>query len=734
MLNLSYYYIKKSLNVLSHEMASLPAFDIGVEKKHEKILQTFRCLVVDLCQQFDGGHPGGAMSMAAIGLALYKYIMDFSPSNPTYFNRDRLVLSNGHICLLQYIFMHWTGFPAMTFEQLKSYHSIRRDSLCPGHPQIQHDGIDVTTGPLGQGVANAVGLAVASKHLGATYNKPGIDLVRNMTWCTIGDACLQEGVALEAIQLAGHWKLNNLAIIYDNNQITCDGSVDVTCSEDINAKMLACGWKVIDVFDGSSDVRAIVQALEDARANREQPTFVNIRTIIGYGSAVEGKAEAHGAPLGKSGVSKVKQRLGMDPEKHFQIDPDVYEFFSDAIARGKQKEEEFERNLQEYAQTYPGLEKEFRLRMEGKLVEDWRDSIPSKDTFPGERFASRKSAALIIASLVRNINSFMVGTANLRPAVNMSWEGSIAFQHPNLKAACGLSGNYTGRYMHCGIREHAMASIANVLAAFNPGTILPVTSGFFMFYLYAAPGVRMGAIMGLQTIHVATHDSIALGDDGPAHQPIELAVLFRAMPNLLYIRPCDSEETCGAFIVALEATTTPTMISLSRHPLTQFPKYSSREGVSDGAYVFVEQEESDVTLIGVGSEMVFAVNARDQLVNDNIKARIVSFPCQRLFEVQTPAYKESVMQYTRGKPVVVIEAYAANGWERYADAGYVMRSFGKSLPAETEIYGFLGFEGQKIAAKVQAFVHEVRIMGIESLRGRFRELNGGPMGYGWHPL
>ena len=687
------------------------------EKEHIQILRTLRCLVVDLCQQFDGGHPGGAMSMGAIGLALYKYSMRYSPLNPSYFNRDRLVLSNGHTCLWQYIFMHLAGFQEMTLEQLKSYHSNRPDSLCPGHPQIQHQGIDATTGPLGQGVANAVGLAVASKNLSATYNRPGFELVDNMTWCTIGDACLQEGVALEAIQLAGHWKLNNLAVLYDNNQITCDGSVDVTCSEDINAKMRACGWSVIDVLDGSQDVEAVVQALTRARANTSQPTFVNVHTIIGIGSAVEGQAIAHGAPLGVEGVALVKTGCGMNTDDHFKIDPNVYVFFDDTIAKGQQHEAEFEDRLCRYEHAYPLLAEEFRLRINGEMRTDWRSLIPKRDCFPEDKISSRKSAALIIAALAKNINSIMVGTANLRASVNMTWDAHVSFQQPGLVTACGQSGDYTGRYMHCGIREHAMASIANGLAAYNRGTFLPVTSGFFMFYLYAAPGVRMGAIQGLQCIHLATHDSIAVGEDGPAHQPIELAALFRAMPNLLYIRPCDSEETCGAFTIALEAGTTPTMISLSRHALIQYPHYSKREGSMLGAYVFIEEEEADVTLIGVGAEISFAVDARTVLRRADIKARVVSFPCQRLFDIQTPAYREYVMQYGRHKPVIIIESYAANGWERYADAGYSMNSFGKSFPAGEEIYKFFNFDAEVIAASIRAFLCEVESVGVRTFEG-----------------
>jgi dihydroxyacetone synthase len=301
---------------------------------------------------------------------------------------------------------------------------------------------------------------------------------------------------------------------------------------------------------------------------------------------------------------------------------------------------------------------------------------------------------------------------------------------PDLKPSCGLNGNYTGRYIHWGIREHAMASITNGLSAFHKGTFLPVTSTFFMFYLYAAPGIRMAALQGLQQIHVATHDSIGIGEDGPTHQPIALPALYRAMPNLLYIRPCDTEEVAGAFTAALTATSTPTIISLSRQNLPQFPQYSSRDGVQKGAYVFIEQDDADLTLIGVGSEMGFVVQVRDQLAQQhNIKARVVSFPCQRLFEQQTRDYKESVLKYKDKIPVVVIEAYAVNGWERYADAGINMRSFGKSLPG-AKAYEYFGFETKGMALKIKGFVDDVKRDGVESLRGDFRDLNG-KLGYGF---
>lgn len=423
------------------------------------------------------------MGMAAIGVALWKYVMRYSPNNPNYFNRDRFVLSNGHTCLFQYTFLHLVGYKHMTLDQLKSYHSARYDSFCPGHPEIEHDGIEVTTGPLGQGIANAVGLAMATKHLAAVYNKPNYELINNTTWCMIGDACLQEGVALESIQLAGHWKLNNLVVIYDNNQITCDGSVDLCNTEDVNAKMRACGWEVLEVEDGCYDVEGLVKALLQAKASTEKPTFINVRTIIGVGSKVAGDAKAHGAAYGNEGVRGIKQAFGMNPDEHFVVADQVYSFFREMKTRGENLEENWNDLVSAYSQEYPELYDEFNKRVEGKFTDDWRSIIPAKETFPTAATASRKSAGIICNPLAEKLKNFMVGTADLSPSVNMIWKDKVDFQHPGLKTACGINGDYTGRYIHWGIREHAMAAISNGLAAFGKGTILPITSSFFMFYI-----------------------------------------------------------------------------------------------------------------------------------------------------------------------------------------------------------------------------------------------------------
>lgn len=365
--------------------------------------------------------------MAAIGVALWKYVMRYAPHTPHYFNRDRFVLSNGHTCLFQYTFLHLTGYRAMTFDQLKSYHSDRVDGLCPGHPEIEHEGIEVTTGPLGQGVANSVGLAMATKNLAAKFNKPGYEVVNNHTWCMIGDACLQEGVGLEALSLAGHLKLNDLTVIYDNNQITCDGSVDLTNTEDVNAKMRACGWDVIDVENGCYDVEGLVRALEYARAATDKPTFINVRTVIGLDSHVAGQAAAHGAAFGAQNVAQIKKDYGFDPEEHFAIAESVRGFFQDLPARGEALVQEWNDLVKKYIAEYPELGAEFQCRMSGELPANWRDMIPM--SFPEKPTASRASSGLVFNNMAKEIENFIVGTADLSPSVNMIWPGKKDFQH-----------------------------------------------------------------------------------------------------------------------------------------------------------------------------------------------------------------------------------------------------------------------------------------------------------------
>ncbi|RHZ59805.1 uncharacterized protein CDV56_106581 [Aspergillus thermomutatus] len=642
--------------------------------EHDHVLKTFRLLISDLCQQYNGGHPGGAIGMAAIGVSLWKYVMSYAPLSPDFFNRDRFVLSNGHTCLFQYTFLHLSGYRAMTLEQLKSYHSDRVDALCPGHPEIEHEGIEVTTGPLGQGVANAVGLAMATKNLAATFNKPGFDV------------------------------------------ITCDGSVDLTNTEDINAKMRACNWDVIDVEDGCFDIEGIVAVLEKARASTDKPTFINCHTVIGLGSKVAGQAAAHGAAFGAADVAAQKIAYGFNAEEHFIISDRVRAFFADLPARGEALVREWNQLVDTYCDNYPELGTEFRSRMRGELPGNWKDLIPA--SFPETPTATRASSGLVFTPIAEKCRSFMVGTADLSPSVNMAWPRKVDFQPPGLRTACGINGEYRGRYIHYGVREHAMAAISNGMAAYAPNALIPVTSSFFMFYLYAAPAVRMGALQHLQVIHAATHDSIGMGEDGPTHQPIELASLFRAMPNILYIRPGDSEETAGAWIAAIQAKRTPSIISTSRHKVPRMKGLTRRDGVALGAYVLEEDTNADVTLIGVGAELSFALEVADRLKEQNIASRVVSFPCQRLFEEQSLEYKRATLQRHR-IPAVVIEPYAPNGWERYADAGICLKRFGHSLPGKAA-YEFFGYDIPVMAVKVQRYLSKLKEDGL--LRHEFVDL------------
>lgn len=425
--------------------------------------------------------------MIAIGIALWKYTMRYSPRNPQYFNRDRFVLSNGHTSLLQYIFLHVTGYEHMTMDQLRSYHSYQYNSLCPSHPEIHIDGIEVTTGHLGQGIANAVGLAMASKNLAATYNQPGLDVISSTTWCMVGDACLQEGVALEAIQLAGHWRLNNLVVIYDNNSSTCEGSLSISSSELINPKMEACGWDVIDVPNGSYDVAALVSALSQAKNSTSRPTFINVHTVIGIGSAVQGTEIAHGMPFGAEGVRTLKRNLDLDPDQSFIISDEVYAFFENKKEQGDTLERIWKQTLNDYCKEHPQLHADFMSRVRGNIDDCWADMIPRKANLPTEPISSTGSAEMVCSALGSKFNNFMIGTGDLTPCIDMRWEGKVDFQHPELETTCGSKGDYSGRYIHWGIREHAMCAISNGLAAFNKGTFLPIASSFLIFYIVRSP-------------------------------------------------------------------------------------------------------------------------------------------------------------------------------------------------------------------------------------------------------
>jgi dihydroxyacetone synthase len=596
--------------------------------------------------------------------------------------------------MLLYTMLHVSGYPHMTAGELRLYASPKavdqatgswKSTQCHGHPEIEVPGVEVTTGPLGQGVANAVGLAIASKHLASTFNQPGLEVISSRIFCVTGDGCLQEGVANEAIAIAGHLGLDNLVLLYDHNQVTCDGPLNWIVSEDANAKMMSMGWNVIDVLDGDTSVEAIVQAMVDAKACKGKPTFVNIRTTIGHGTSTAGTFKSHHGTFNDEDA-KIYASPGL--EATHTLTEATRGYWREAAAHGQQIEDEWNQILKKYTSEHPELAQQLQQRMDGNI--EFEKILESIET-PKDVMASRQFNGVVFNKLMDQIPNIVAGGADLWNSNQMGDQSHRIFdsKHPD------------GRVIRYGILEHAMASISNGLAAYSPGCFLPVTATFFMFYLYAAAGVRMGALSKLKAIHVATHDSIGEGQNGPTHQPVEVDSLFRAMPQLQYIRPADSEEVVGAWLTALGADEVPSIISLARDPALCVIPSTDRFKVKRGGYVIEEREDAEVTLISCGSELQFAVQASKELNASGIKTRVVSMPCIRLFEEQRQEYQDLVL--SNSKHVVSVEAYISSMWARFCTASVAMDSYGYS-GAGLENFRRFGIDTAGVVRKVKALV------------------------------
>ncbi|KAL1875728.1 hypothetical protein VTK73DRAFT_9917 [Phialemonium thermophilum] len=674
-----------------------------------------RNLIFDMCNQNGGGHGGSAIGMAAIGVALYKYVMRYNPSDPEWFDRDRFVLSNGHAAMFLYALNHLVGYDAWTMDQLRGYGSAKTNgyvTLCHAHPEIEDPAVEVTTGPLGQGIANAVGLAIASKNLAARYNRPGFDVVRSRVYCITGDGCPMEGVALEAISLAGNLRLDNLVLIYDNNQVTCDGPLDWINVEDVNAKMRACGWHVLDVADGRYDVQALVATLNLARNNAAltggKPVFVNVRTVIGLGTATAGTYKAHHGVFDAESVALSKRLAGQDPSTTHQIPPSALAYFRERREHGRKLQSEWEDLVDRYASAHPHLARGFRQRQAGDNGDRWRSVLETLDSTRVAGLATREVSGAILQSMWEAHPALFGGGADLVNSNKVPYDASDVF-HPTV--------GYAGRYLRYGIREHAMASISNGIAAYSPGTFLPFTATFFMFYLYAAPGVRMGALSHLPVIHIATHDSFAEGQNGPTHQPVELDSLYRAMPNLTYIRPCDAEETIGAWLLALAKTTGPTMLSLGRDPVGPVPN-TDRFRVAKGAYVVRDVAGAQLTLASCGTNLHYAVEAAENLSASGTLTRVVSAPSFEHFDAQPAAYKELVFPLD-GWPIVSVEEYVATTWARYTTASVGMTTYGYSA-SNASNYDRFRLDAKGIEARVKAYIAD--LAGRDARRAGWRAI------------
>ncbi|HEX2227953.1 MAG TPA: transketolase, partial [Candidatus Binatia bacterium] len=602
-------------------------------------INAIRMLAVDAVEKAKSGHPGAPMGLAPVAYILWTRFLNHNPKNPQWSDRDRFVLSAGHASMLLYSMLHLTGYDDISLEQLKQFRQW--GSRTPGHPERElAAGIETTTGPLGQGFGNGVGLAIAEAFLAARYNRPGFEIINHFTYSIVSDGDLMEGVAAEAASLAGHLKLSKLIYVYDNNRISLAASTDLTFTEDVAKRFEAYGWHTQSVDDGN-DLAAIDRALNAARSETSRPSIVLVRTHIGYGSpGKQDTFEAHGAPLGPEEARKAKDKLRWPLETPFYLPDEALATFRQAISRGGKLEREWNERFSAYKQKFPELAQELEETLRGELPQGWDAEIPEFPTDP-KGLATRAASGKILNAIAPKLPALIGGSADLNPSTFTALAKLGDFESPerDFQTSQGLSGggcNYAGRNLHFGVREHAMGAALNGMAAH--GGILPFGSTFLIFSDYLRPAIRLAALMELGVIYVFTHDSIGVGEDGPTHQPVEQLAALRAIPRLIVIRPGDANETAAAWRVAIESRDRPVALALSRQnvPTLDRSLFTSAKGVSRGAYVLADVDGAapDLILIGTGSELSLVVAARERLLQRNIKARVVSMPSWELFDGQ----------------------------------------------------------------------------------------------------
>ncbi|OAA45685.1 transketolase [Metarhizium rileyi] len=653
-------------------------------------INTIRLLAVDATFNSNSGHPGAPMGMAPVAHVLFIKFMKFNPKNPKWLNRDRFVLSNGHGCMLQYALLHLFGYD-LSIQDLKDFRKV--DSRTPGHPEA-HDtpGIEVTTGPLGQGVCNAVGMAMAQAHTAATFNKPEFNVVDNYTYCFLGDGCLMEGVSSEASSLAGHLQLGNLICIYDDNHISIDGDTNCAFTEDVVKRYEAYGWHVEVVEDGDSDLAGIEAAIKKCQEVKNKPSLIKLKTTIGYGSLQQGTHGVHGSPLKADDIKQLKKKWNF-PEDAFHVPKEVYDFYGKHSSEGAAQEDKWNQLMSKYAEKFPKEAADLERRQKGDLPEGWEKNLPIY-TPADAAVASRKLSENVLNKIESAIPELFGGSADLTGSNLTRWKSAADFQ----PKATGL-GDYSGRYVRYGVREHGMGAIMNGLAAY--GTILPFGGTFLNFVSYAAGAVRLSALSQVRVIWVATHDSIGLGEDGPTHQPIETLAHFRALPNCMVWRPADGNETSAAYYVALTSKHTPSILALSRQNLPQL-EGSTLEKASKGGYVLREVPGANITLVSTGSEVSICLEAAKYLEEKHgVKARIVSIPCFEVFDSQTKEYRLSVLP--DGIPSLSVEVMSTMGWERYTHEQFGINRFGAS-GAYKDVYKKFEFTPEGISKRAVATI------------------------------
>jgi len=649
-------------------------------------IDTIRFLAADAVQKANSGHPGMPIGMAPTAYVLWTRILRHNPLDPQWPNRDRFILSAGHGSMLLYSLLHLTGYN-MSLDDLKAFRQWA--SKTPGHPEYHPElGIEVTTGPLGQGIANGVGMAIAQKYLASYFNRDGFRLFDFKVYVIAGDGCMQEGISSEACSLAGHLGLDNLVVIYDDNHISIDGPTDLSFTEDVTRRFKAYGWNVIVVDGDGNDLVAIENAICRAKAYRGRPTMVKVRTHIAYGCpGRQDTSEAHGAPLGEEPIRQMKKAFGWDPDKQFYVPQEVYDRMRTCIDRGKKAHQAWQRLFDRYAKAYPDLAKQLIDGIEGRLPVDIGSLLPSFD--PAKPMATRAASGKVLNALMRHLPLVLGGSADLTPSNNTRFEGAKDFQ----------KGSYDGRYIRFGVREHAMGAILNGISVTKP--LRAYGGTFLVFSDYMRAAVRVAAMARYPSIFVWTHDSIGVGEDGPTHQPVEHAAALRAIPNLLVFRPADANETAQAWRYILEHRDGPMAMLLTRQNVDVLDQasYGPASQLERGAYVLVRQEQPDCIIIGTGSEVHIALAAARSLAQEGIKAQVVSMPCWQLFERQPQSYKDQVLP-PACRARVAVEAQVELGWHKWiGDHGIFvgMSGFGASGPFKRCYEGF-GITAEAVAA------------------------------------
>jgi transketolase len=673
---------------------------VATQSLEELCINSIRFLAVDAVEKAKSGHPGLPMGAAPMAFVLWDRFLRFNPKNPAWLNRDRFLLSAGHGSMLLYALLYLTGYEDLTLEDLKQFRQW--ESKTPGHPEnFMNPGVEITTGPLGQGIANGVGIAMAEAHLAATFNKPDFPIIDHYTYVILGDGCNMEGVSSEACSLAGHLGLGKLIALYDDNHISIDGSTDLAFTEDVGKRFEAYGWHVQVVEDGNTDLDAIQKAIEAAKAVTDKPSLIKVRTTIGYGSPKKANTRhAHGEALGEDEVKATREHLGWNYPP-FEVPEDALNHWRQAIPRGAKLEEEWNQLFARYKEQYPEEARTLDRMHEAELPEGWDSVLPTYKP-EDKAIATRVHSGNCLNALAEVLPELVGGSADLAPSNNTLLKTSGDFQ----------KGQYENRYIRFGVREHGMGSICNGLALDGSG-LIPYCATFLVFTDYMRAAIRLSALSEAGVIYVMTHDSIALGEDGPTHQPVEHIASLRAIPDLYVIRPADGNETSGAYKVAIKAArgkrfgnkTRPSLLALTRQAVPNLAG-SSIEGVTKGAYILSDSDGTpELILIGTGSETQLCVKAAEQLRNEGKKVRVVSMPCWELFQEQDAEYRESVLPKAVKKRMSV-EAGTTFGWCRYVgDEGIAIGidQYGSSAPGNVCMEKF-GFTVDNVLAKAKALL------------------------------